>query len=94
MGTHNGINCSTVTYLAKIKDLLCSIASITCIATHKESLESPLVPNNLILNETIGTAWHSIDSIVATHDAGNVALSHTGLECWEVSLCKNQAIDH
>ena len=66
---------------------IASINNITRIVTYKESLESPLVPDNLILNEVVGTAWYSIDSIVATHDAGYVALSHTSLECWEVSLC-------
>ena len=54
--------------------------------SHKESLESPLVPDNLVLNEIVGTARYSIDSIIATHDAGSSALSHTGLKCWEISL--------
>ena len=58
----------------------------TCVATYKESLESPLVPDNLVLNEVIGTAWYSIDSIVAAHDTGYVALTYTGLKRWKVSL--------
>ena len=57
--------------------------------SHNESLESPLVSDNLVLNEIIGTAWYSIDSIVAAHDAGSLAITHTGLECWEISLPQN-----
>ena len=54
--------------------------------SYNESSKSPLVPDNLVLNEVIGTAWYSIDSIIAAHDAGSLALSHTGLKCWEISL--------
>ena len=87
----------------KIKDkimLYTLVYYYTCVAKYKESLESPLVPDNLVLNEVIGTAWYSIDSIVATHDTGYIALTHTGLKCWKISLCivtrmfKYQVIGH
>ena len=62
--------------------------------SHKESLESPLVPDNLILNEIVGTAWYSIDSIVATHDAGSSAVSHTSLKCGEIGLYTMEQFAH
>ena len=54
--------------------------------TYKESFESPLLPDNIVLDETIGTAWYSVDGIVAAHDTGSLALTHAGLKCREVSL--------
>ena len=83
------------------QSLTCQIKSgphirliLNIIMSHKESLESPLVPDNLVLNEIIGTAWYSIDSIVATHDAGSSALSHTSLKCWEISLYTMEQFAH
>ena len=55
-------------------------------ATHDESLEPPLISDHLVLEEIIGTAWHSIDRIVAAHDAGTKALANTCLKCWEIGL--------
>lgn len=68
-----------------VKNILSYIVMISQL-TYKEPSESPLVPDNFILDDTIGTAWYSIDSIVATHDAGSTALTHAGLKCWEIGL--------
>ena len=54
--------------------------------TYKEALEAPLVSDYLVLDEVIGTAWHSIDRIVATHDTSSLSLTHTGLKGREIGL--------
>ena len=54
--------------------------------TYNVSFKSPLLSDYSILEKLVGTAGHSIDSIVTAHDAGCIALPHTCLKCWQVSL--------
>ena len=71
---------------AHVSSITSLTVALNATATHNESLEPPLISDHLVLEEIIGTAWHSIDRIVTAHDAGHTALANTCLKCWEVGL--------
>ncbi len=50
-------------------------------ASHNESTEAPLLSCDLVLNEVIGTTGYAVHSIVAAHDAGNIALPELPHAC-------------
>ena len=55
-------------------------------STYNKSCKAPLVSSHLILKQSIGTAWDTIDCIIAAHDAGPLSHTGTGFKCWEVGL--------
>ena len=60
--------------------------------TYNVSFKAPLFSGYGILEELVGTAGHSVNSIVTTHDAGCIAFPHAGLKRWQISLHKQITI--
>ena len=59
---------------------------MTLLLTYNVSFKPPLFPDYGILKEFVGTAGHSINSIVTAHDTSSIALPYAGLKCWQISL--------
>ncbi len=43
--------------------------------TYNEAIKVPLISDHFVLKEVIGTAWYTIDLIVAAHNTGNLTHS-------------------
>lgn len=54
--------------------------------THNVAIKTPFIPDDCVLEETIGTARDPVHCIVTAHDALGSSLRHTGVKGRKVGL--------